>query len=143
MNNIYQWIYFKIIKNIIPVAKTGQKIDVYFLRMFWQIKIAKLFRLKRIIIGDSNAENENIYATMKLFKKTTVNFCRGGTTVDDWIDFFNLPNGVKILNLISRYEIIINLGGNNLLLNKLDGICQKFYILKVMFPNAWFYRLMN
>lgn len=138
-NKIYQFLWFKIVKKIVPVSKTGDKIGVYYNRMVASLYLASLCGgVKRIVFGDSNVENQNTIETMSGFKSLTINWGHGGSTLDDWMTFFSSDNGKKIYEKIKYLTIIINLGGNNILLNKIETVPSMLDALKRLFPLAWF-----
>lgn len=137
-NKMYQWLWFKIIEKLIKVDPDNSKpkLDRNFNRMKWQIRIAKLFGLHRVFLGDSNCAAFYFYDIMKKFKKTTVNIGVGGTMPGDWLTFFAVY-GRKIFESIRDFEIIINLGGNNILLNQMKFVKLDLDAMHDVFPNIW------
>jgi len=135
-NKVFQWIWNFIFKPLIP-AIGSDKIQKQYWRMLWQIRIAKLFGLKRVFIGDSNSAGFAKYSIMKQSKKTTVCLGVGGTLTTDWIRFFKTRNGFRIYLMIHQLEVIWNIAGNHMLLNEMPSARMGLKILHQSFSASY------
>jgi hypothetical protein len=148
MNKTFQFIWYRFLKSFFPRSKprnTGVLLDDYGFRMYWKIKISKVFGLKLVVFGDSNSENLNSYKFMKRFPKVSVNIGIGGTTVEQWDYFFdNGYYGKKIYEIIKDITILANIGGNNVIQDKMYGLerlpslAKKFKtVYWINIPKVW------
>ena len=127
MNNLFQFLWYYFFKQFFPRKKVSDKnivsLDEYGYRILNQIKIAKLFGLKVVFIGDSNAERSEKYKIMKLFSEVTVNGGVGGTALLDWYKFLTEGYyGKQIYEEIKDLTVIINLIGNNVLQSRMEEL---------------------
>lgn len=143
-NYIYQNLVY-LIKTLIP-RKIGLGISLadYSRRMFFKVKLAKFFSgRKMLILGDSNAENLASYSDClrfgKYLKSIVVNIAIGGTRADTWVEFFlNTKEGKELYEEVKNYDIILfNIGGNNVLQNKMDVLEKSLKKLKELFLQSY------
>jgi hypothetical protein len=150
MSKLFPTVWYKFFKQFFPRKREEVNkvvmLDDYGFRMYWQIRIALLFGLEGVIFGDSNAEELQDFESMKRLVKLCVNIGIGGTTADEWADFFKKGYwGKKIYSLISKKIMIANIGGNNVLQNRmpglsgideLDNIFEDIYWINI--PKVWY-----
>ncbi len=136
-NTIFQFIYYRLVKWVIP-RKGKNKIEKQYYRYVVQFKLARLFSsIITVFIGDSNAAGFGVFKIMKLWKTVTVNFGVGGTTAIDWINFFKTMKGQKILTLIIGHRIVLNIGGNHIILNQMETAAYGLHLLHDLFPDSY------
>ncbi len=137
-NKIFQWLWFRIIKYLIPASK-GVLIPKNQNRLIWKLRIAKLFGpIHGILIGDSNSAIFDTYDCMHRFQSLTVSLGVPGTTAGDWLVFFKTQKGKKFYDkLVIIDNIIWNIGGNY----SLRGLMKKSHAeltqLWKIFPISW------
>ncbi len=139
-NNIFQWLWFKIVKRLISVGKNGTKLENQADRMLAQIRLAKIFGvIDKVIFGDSNGAALAIYAAMKEFETLTINISVGGTTNGDWSYFLKTSEkGKLIYELIKDVpDQIGNAGGNYSILDRMQDAESGIRSLFQLFPRAW------
>lgn len=143
-NYIFQII--SLLVNIFIPRKTGSGVSLvdYSKRMIVKMRLSKIFSGKKmLIIGDSNAENMSSFQDLNRFGKylqsIVINIGVGGTKADDWLDFLeNTNEGKKIYEIAKDFDIVLfNLGGNNVLQNKMSILEKSLIGLKDMFPNSF------
>ena len=121
--------------------KNGAGLLMYVKRMHKQIDLAKDYgKIQLAILGDSNAENLASYQYMKKFDPigVSINLAISGTRADQWLDFFlKTKDGERIYKEISKAKILWNIGGNNILQNKMEILKPSLLGLKKLFPFSY------
>jgi hypothetical protein len=109
--------------------------------MLAKIKWAKrLTDLNCAGIGDSNKKEMDDYESMRRFDKPTINLGISGTRADDWVKFFSqTEKGNQVLYAIHDLpNVLINVGGNNILQDRFDILEPSIDILAAYFSNPTF-----
>ncbi len=141
MNIIFQFVWYNILKRFFPRKRAEPNkvvtLDEYGYRMYWQLKIASIFGLSFVTFGDSNDEELQDYESMKRLPKVSANIGVGGTTADDWGQFFlNGFWGKRIYEMIKNKTVLANVGGNNVLQDRMSGL-DHIEILSKMFKDIY------
>jgi hypothetical protein len=141
MNTIFQFVWYNLLKRFFPRKRVESNkivtLDEYGYRMYWQLIIASIFGLSLVTFGDSNDEELQDYESMKRFPKVSANIGVGGTTADDWGQFFlNGFWGKRIYEMIKNKTVLANVGGNNVLQNRMSGL-DHIEILSKMFKDIY------
>lgn len=142
LNKLFQFYWFKVLKGWTKrkiEKNTGILLDNFSDRMESMIKASNLFGgADLVLFGDSNAEEMSDAKSLNEFHKLTINLGIGGTRADHWAEFFTQSEvGKRIYEKIKSKKIVINIGGNNVLQNKMDVMSASFDTLKKLFPNAF------
>lgn len=138
MNTIFQFIWFYFVKPAIKRKEgDGTSLIHYHKCLITQIKLAKRFGIKYLIVGDSNGENLATYSNMKQLGKglnaVIANIAIGGTRADTWYDYFYSDEGKELLSILPEDTFIIfNIGGNHILQDKMDLLPSAFKSLKAI-----------
>jgi hypothetical protein len=141
-NARFQWLWFKILSKFYS-RKSGNSgtLEDYAPYMLGYIHWAKrLTDLDCAIIGDSNGEELKDYESMRRLAKPSVNLAIGGTRADDWVEFFSqTEKGTQVLYAIHDLpNVLINVGGNNILQDRFDILEPSIDILASYFSNPTF-----
>ncbi len=140
-NKLFQYAW-RVAKGFLP-RKTGSGLNLadYKNRIIPQIKLARLFgKIDLIVLGDSNAENLNTVSNMVQLGEglfgVSVNIGIGGTRVDQWVQFLESVDGLDVMQAIREFSpiVIVNIGGNNALQNRMEGISNWFDRLIILLP---------
>lgn len=137
-NAIFQFIWL-LIRGFLP-RKTGSGLRVadYSGRLFLQLHLARLFGgPDLVLIGDSNSEAFSNERDMKRFRCLAVGLGIGGTSADQWVEWFESSEGQRMIRLFGRAKIIWNIGGNHVLQDKMDVAEISLKRLRIMFPDSW------
>ena len=143
-NKLFQYAW-QLVKGL-SRRKTGLGLNLvdYKNRIIPQIKLARLFgKIDLIVLGDSNAENLNTIDNMVQLGKglsgVSVNIGIGGTRVDQWVQFLESVDGLEVMQAIKDFNpiIIVNIGGNNALQDRMEGLSNWFDRLVMILPTAY------
>lgn len=138
MNKVFNFLWFCIVKWIIPVGVGGTNISNNHLRMFVQFYLARIFGgPKGVILGDSNGAVLNTFRTMRKFDRVVINWSVGGTVAHDWVDYFKTNKGKKMKARMQRAQVIFNIGGNYILLGQMSMAKPGLSDLHALFPDSW------
>jgi len=134
-NKIFQWLWYRIFKNIIPSNGTGpEKRHKQFVFM---LGLARLFGGARgVIFGDSEISAFDSYEVMREFNTIVLNFGVAGTVSGEWCFYFNWT-GTKIYDKISKLKQVISIGGNYSLRSMMPVAEYNMKSLHEMFPLSW------
>ena len=133
-NRLYHLLWYKLIKYLIPTRPGCGPF-----RDHWRIK-AQLFlapligKIDGIILGDSEAGQFDNYRAMCRFSTVVLNMGEGGTTPEDWVNYFNVHPAIK--DRIKKYKPIWSIGGNCALRRQMDRL-PFLVVIHDMFPESW------
>ena len=137
-NKVYQWIWFKILRPLIPVK--GEGIESLYPRMraqFWLAWFLGGGDLS-VIAGDSNGAALDFYEARREFRKININISKAGTEANDWLMWFQIPHGQKILQKILNVSaLIFNIGGNYALRNEMRLAYGGLRTLRELLPDSY------
>lgn len=144
MNKFFQYTW-QLIKGLSPRKKgLGLNLADYKNRIIPQIRLARLMgKISMIVLGDSNAENLNTPANMiqlgEGLSGIAVNIGIGGTRVDQWVQFLSSVDGLEVMQAIREDKpiVIVNIGGNNALQQRMEGLGTYFDRLIRLLPAAY------
>lgn len=143
-NKLFQYAW-QLAKRL-STRKTGSGLNLadYKNRIIPQIRLARLFgKIDLIVLGDSNAENLNTIDDMVQLGEgltgLSINIGIGGTRVDQWVQFLESVDGLEVLQAIREFKpiVIVNIGGNNALQQRMEGLGNWFDRLVGLLPNAY------
>lgn len=143
-NKLFQYAW-QLAKRL-STRKTGLGLNLadYKNRIIPQIKLARLFgKIDLIVLGDSNAENLNTIDNMiqlgQGLSGVSINIGIGGTRVDQWVQFLESVDGIEVLQAIREFSpiVIVNIGGNNALQQRIEGLGNWFDRLIRLLPEAY------
>lgn len=143
-NKLFQYAW-QLAKRL-STRKTGSGLNLadYKNRIVPQIKLARMFgKIDLIVLGDSNAENLNTVDNMVQLGEglsgVSVNVGIGGTRVDQWVQFLESVDGLEVMQAIKDFNpiVIVNIGGNNALQQRMEGLGNWFDRLIGLLPNAY------
>lgn len=142
-NKFFQMLWYSI-RGVYPY-KTGDglTLDCYSQRMEKSLSFADWFgEVKCAVLGDSNGATLDKSEKMTLLWKDqdgiAVNLAIGGTRADQWADFLSLsPVGTDIARKLKGSKIVFNIGGNNVLQNRLTLLKSSLQKLKDIFPDSY------
>lgn len=143
-NKLFQYAW-QLAKRL-STRKTGSGLNLadYKNRIIPQIRLARLFgKIDLIVLGDSNAENLNTIDDMTQLGEglsgVSINVGIGGTRVDQWVQFLESVDGLEVLQAIREFKpiVIVNIGGNNALQQRMEGLGNWFDRLIGLLPNAY------
>lgn len=143
-NKLFQYAW-QLAKRL-STRKTGSGLNLadYKNRIIPQIKLARMFgKIDLIVLGDSNAENLNTVDNMAQLGEgltgVSINIGIGGTRVDQWVQFLESVDGLEVMQAIRDYNpiVIVNIGGNNALQQRMEGLGNWFDRLIGLLPNAY------
>lgn len=143
-NKIFQYVW-KIARGL-SKRKTGLGLNLtdYKNRIIPQIRLARMMgKIDLIVIGDSNAENLNTIGNMIQLGEgldgISVNIGIGGTRVDQWVQFLESVDGLEVMQAIREDKpiVIVNIGGNNALQSRMEGLGNYFDRLINLLPTAY------
>lgn len=103
-----------------------------------QLALADRYGGARVIyLGDSNAEYAARRRTMAKFDEVAVNIGVGGTATDDWTRYFEQA-GAPLRERIraSGALVLISLGGNDVLQDRLHRTTANYRKLRAWFPRS-------
>lgn len=143
-NKLFQYAW-QLAKSL-STRKTGSGLNLadYKNRIIPQIKLARMFgKIDLIVLGDSNAENLNTIDNMVQLGEglsgVSINVGIGGTRVDQWVQFLSSVDGLEVMQAIKDFNpiVIVNIGGNNALQQRMEGLGNWFDRLIGLLPNAY------
>lgn len=141
MNKVkmYNWLWYRIVRYLIPLLpKKMENIERKSWRMSAQFSLAKIFGgVHGVIFGDSNGAVLDEYKTMSKFDRIVINISVPGSTAHDWYYFFIGVRGRKIRLKTYKVKQIINLGGNYILLGKMNKAREGMKWLRSWFPDSY------
>jgi len=137
-NTLYQayWHGFKKQKYRNAIDKFSRNVDSY--------ATAKMFGTpKKLFMGDSNCEGIDNFADSRRFNDLTVVFGFGGTTPDDYVNFFRSKFGESFYAMVAidKPKIFFNIGGNSVLQKKMDTCRHNLVFLKQYFPDSLIFNI--
>lgn len=109
-------------------------------QMVAQLKAARVFGpVKLIFWGDSNGRMWHQFKTMFSFKYLSLNFAKGGSTVQELADLFKHPDFVKhVLPLIDKGCVhAMNTGGNCALRGHMYKLVSSYKTIKATFEKSF------
>ena len=143
-NKLFQYAW-QLAKRL-STRKTGSGLNLtdYKNRIIPQIRLARMMgKISLIVIGDSNAENLNTISNMVQLGEglsgISVNIGIGGTRVDQWVQFLESVDGLEVMQAIREDKpiVIVNIGGNNALQSRMEGLGNYFDRLIGLLPTAY------
>lgn len=143
-NKIFQYAW-QLAKRL-STRKTGTGLNLtdYKNRIIPQIRLARMMgKIDLIVLGDSNAENLNTISNMTQLGEglsgISVNIGIGGTRVDQWVQFLESVDGLEVMQAIREDKpiVIVNIGGNNALQSRIEGLANYFDRLIGLLPTAY------
>ncbi len=137
-NKIYQWIWYKIVRKLIPVGKDLNGFVRNHTRIKAQMFLAGLFgTVEGVLLGDSEHGQFDYYEVMREFANLTVNLAIGGTTPKDLTDYFQ-GIGKDIYAKIQKHSArkIISTGGNCSLRNLMNEVPASMREVHSMLPDS-------
>lgn len=116
--------------------------DVFADRMLKQIEIAEKYfgGVDGVFFGDSNAEGMAEFKDMCRFDSLVINISKGGTQLQQWVQFFTKnPKGIQIYLKIGKPAIgkLCNAGGNDIIQKAFEGLAPAIKELKKLMPDAY------
>ena len=143
-NKLFQFVWYFFVKPFVP---RGSKTIVNPVirnerRIRAQVRLAKMFGgIDGCMAGDSNGEVFARFSVMRKFSGLVINISQGGSTASDWIDYFaDTTSGGRVYSDIMgdcADAIVWNIGGNYILLGRLDDAAHGITTLHRLFPFAW------
>jgi hypothetical protein len=145
-NSTFQWIWFKVLKRFYYPKQNKVLIGVELLEYYADYMLAyiswakKLTDLQCAVFGDSNGQEMHDHESMRRFARPSVNISISGTRTDDWNVFFLNTDKGKLLFHEIRWlpNVLINLGGNNILQGKFDILETELKVLNSLIKNPVF-----
>lgn len=143
-NKLFQYTW-QLAKRL-STRKTGSGLNLadYKNRIIPQIRLARMMgKISLIVLGDSNAENLNTISNMVQLGEglpgISVNIGIGGTRVDQWVQFLESVDGLEVMQAIREDKpiVIVNIGGNNALQSRMEGLGNWFDRLIRLLPDAY------
>jgi|JI9StandDraft_1071089.scaffolds.fasta_scaffold05369_8 hypothetical protein len=143
-NKLFQYTW-QLAKRL-STRKTGSGLNLadYKNRIIPQIRLARMMgKISLIVLGDSNAENLNTISNMVQLGEglpgISVNIGIGGTRVDQWVQFLESVDGLEVMQAIREDKpiVIVNIGGNNALQQRMEGLGNWFDRLIRLLPDAY------
>lgn len=143
-NKLFQYTW-QLAKRL-STRKTGSGLNLadYKNRIIPQIRLARMMgKISLIVLGDSNAENLNTISNMVQLGEglpgISVNIGIGGTRVDQWVQFLESVDGLEVMQAIREDKpiVIVNIGGNNALQSRMEGLGNYFDRLIGFMPTAY------
>jgi len=141
LNQIYQFIWFKILKPVIKKSPYDERnpIKSKERRMLAALRLASLFPGKKLILcGDSNKGVFKTYDIMKQFRHViVVNIAIGGTIAHDWNIFFKTKKGQKVKRYLNKWNTVFSMGGNYVLKDLMSMAYSGMSTLKLEVPGSF------
>jgi len=113
-NKIYQFMWYKIARMLIPVGKDLNGFIRNHKRIRAQLALSRLFgTIHGVLLGDSEHGQFDYYGVMSKFDDLTLNLAIGGTTPKDLMEYFT-GIGKDVYLKIKKHSArkIISTGGN-------------------------------
>jgi hypothetical protein len=100
------------------------------------VRLAKLFGLRQVLIGDSNSEVFRRRDLLSLFDRTTICLGQGGSTATNWLEYFRGP-GAGLLRSLRGCTMVWSIGGNHVLKGTVDRARDDLEALHGLTPESY------